>query len=114
MYAAALIVSVLVRWPIVGVVVALLRQEGFAWRTDRALRPVLRRYTIATWLWIGLFLVRLAVQVPLYLTAATAWLGTARLVMGVPLWALVLWFTWLLVRERPAVPEQPAQGRPAP
>ena len=100
-YAVALLVSVLVRWPIVGVVVALLRQEGFSWRTDPALRPRLRRYTVATWLWIALFLVRLAVQVPLYLTAATAWLGTARLVMGVPLWALVLWFTWLLVRERP-------------
>lgn len=100
-YAVALLVSVLVRWPIVGVVVALLRQEGFSWRTDPALRPRLRRYTVATWLWIALFLVRLAVQVPLYLTAATAWLGTARLAMGVPLWALVLWFTWLLVRERP-------------
>ena len=98
-YAAALLVSVLVRWPVVGVVVAMLRQEGFAWRRDPAQRSRLRRYTAVTWLWIALFAVRLLVQVPLYLTAQTAWLGTARLVMGVPLWALVLWFTWLIVRE---------------
>src|SRR5690606_13745891 len=60
-YAAALLVSVVVRWPVVGIVVALLRQEGFSWRTDPALRPRLRRYTAATWLWIGLFVARLAV-----------------------------------------------------
>lgn len=108
-YAAALLVSVLVRWPAVGIVVALLRQEGFGWRTDPAQRPRLRRYTAATWLWIALFAARLAVQVPLYLDASTAWLGTARLVMGVPLWALALWVTWLLVRERPApaTPQDP-------
>lgn len=108
-YGAGLLVSVLVRWPVVGVVVALLRQEGFAWRSDPAQRPRLRRYTAATWLWIGLFVARLAVQLPLYLDASTAWLGTARLVMGVPLWALALWVTWLLVRERPAAAAQPGQ-----
>lgn len=106
-YAAALLVSVLVRWPLVGVVVALLRQEGFEWRRDRAQRARLRRYTAATWLWIALFGVRLLVQVPLYLGGETAWLGTARLAMGVPLWALVLWLTWLLVREKPAAGTEP-------
>ncbi|WP_324650914.1 DUF3159 domain-containing protein [Georgenia sp. H159] len=110
-YSVALLVSVLVRWPVVGVVVALLRLEGFAWRTDPAQRPRLRRYVAATWLWIALFVARLAVQVPLYLDASTAWLGTARLVMGVPLWALALWLTWLLVRERPAPAVPP--GPPA-
>ena len=71
-----------------------------AWRSDRAL---LRRYTLATWLWIAMFALRLAVQIPLYFSSSVGWLGTARLVMGVPLWALVLWGTWLLVR-RPAAP----------
>lgn len=108
-YTVALLISVLVRWPVVGVVVALLRQEGFGWRTDPAQRPRLRRYVAATWLWIALFVARLAVQVPLYLDASTAWLGTARLVMGVPLWALALWITWLLVRERPAPAAPPGQ-----
>ena len=71
-----------------------------AWRKDRAL---MRRYQLATWLWIGMFAARLAVQVPLYLSSSVGWLGTARLVMGIPLWGLVLWGTWILVR-RPSAP----------
>lgn len=110
-YALALLVSVLARWPVVGLIVSLLRQDGFGWRTDPALGLRRRRFYWATWLWVALFVARLAVQVPLYLDAATAWLGTARLVMGVPLWALALWATWVLVRE-PAAAAAPA-GRPA-
>lgn len=81
-----------------------------AWRKDRVL---MRRYTIATWLWIAMFALRLAVQLPLYLNSSVGWLGTARLVMGIPLWALVLWATWLLVR-RPAAPAAQPGTRPVP
>jgi Protein of unknown function (DUF3159) len=94
-YGVACLVSILVGWPVVGLVVGLFKGEGTAWRADRAERA---RYTWATWLWVGMFALRLAVQVPLFLGASVAWLGTARLVMGVPLWALTLWLTWLLVR----------------
>ncbi|MGO1315817.1 MAG: DUF3159 domain-containing protein [Cellulomonadaceae bacterium] len=80
-----------------------------AWRADPAL---VRRYAAATWLWVALFALRLAVQVPLYLAAdGVGWLGTARLVMGVPLMALTLWGTWVLVR-RPAADPGPAHRRP--
>jgi hypothetical protein len=68
---------------------------GFgAWRQDKNL---LRRYRLATWFWIGLFAVRLAVQVPLFLGQSVGWLGVARLVMGVPLWGLVLYLTWAVI-----------------
>ena len=110
-YSVALLVSVLARWPLIGVVVAMLRQEGFSWRTDPALRRRRQRYYWGTWLWIALFVARLAVQVPLYLDASVGWLGTARLVMGVPLWALALWLTWVLVRE-PASATEPAAAAP--
>lgn len=97
-YLLACTVSVLVRWPLVGVVVGLLRGQGTAWRTDPAAARDRQRFRWATWLWAGMFAARLAVQVPAYLAGDVAWLGTARLAMGVPLWALTLWTTWLLVR----------------
>ncbi len=98
--------SIVVGWPLVGLVVGLLRGEGTAWRADRFART---RATWATWAWVAMFALRLAVQVPLYLGASVAWLGTARLVMGVPLWALTLWVTWLLVRTPGS---SPARSRP--
>lgn len=83
------------RWPFVGIVVGLLTNEGGAWREDRAKRRVL---VTTTWLWAGLFAARLAVQLPLYLSGAVAPLAAAKLLMGVPLYAALLWVTWLLVR----------------
>jgi hypothetical protein len=94
-YVVALLVSLAVRWPVIGVIVGLLRGEGSAWRTDRA------KYRVAfvtTVLWTCLFAARLAVQVPLYYADQTQLLGGAKLIMGLPLYAATLWVTWLLVR----------------
>lgn len=103
-YGAAFFVSILVRRPLVGVIVGLLDGEGTGWRQDPAR---LRDFTRATWLWAGLFGVRLLVQLPLYLTHAVVLLGIARTATGLPLYALGLWLTWLLVRRTPAVPPAP-------
>lgn len=104
-------VSVLVGWSAVGVIVSLVRGEDMSWRTRPEARALRRRYAWATWLWAGVFGLRLAVQVPLYLQGSDAvgWLGTAKLVMGVPLFAVGLWITWLMVRGSGAVP---APSRP--
>lgn len=112
-YAAGLLIALLARWPAVGVVVAALRGQSMGWRTDPARRVERQAYTAATWLWIGMFAARLVVQVPLYLAGEVALLGVARLVMGVPLWALTLWLTWLLVR-RTGAQASSADSEPAP
>ena len=106
------LLSILVRWPAIGVIVAFLRSEDMSWRTDPAAVRERRRFTWATWLWVAVFGARLAVQVPLWLQgeAAFGWLGTAKLVMGVPLFAVGLWLTWLLVGSRAAradLPDRP-------
>ena len=69
--------------------------HGFAaWRNDPEL---MKRYRLATWFWIALFAVRLAVQVPLFLGQSVGWLGLARIIMGVPLWGLTLYLTWAVL-----------------
>lgn len=69
-----------------------------AWRKDADL---MRRYTVVTWIWVAMFAARLIVQGPLYLAgeSAVAALGTARLIMGLPLFALVLWLSWRIIRQ---------------
>ncbi len=91
-----LLVSLAIRWPVVGLIAGILTNELTAWRKDRAKRRIL---TLATWLWVGLFSLRLAVQVPLYYSGQTEWLAATKLLMGVPLYAALLWITWLLVKS---------------
>jgi len=99
-YAAAFVVSILVRYPLVGVIAGQLQRED-GWRENPAR---LRTYGRASWWWAGLFLARLAVQLPLYLAGAVVALGIARTVMGIPLFALGLWWTWRVVRHAPPAP----------
>ena len=105
-YASALLISIAVRWPLIGVIVTKLDGEDNSWRDDP--RRV-RAYRLATWLWVGLFSLRLLVQLPLYLAEEVVALGIARTAMGLPVFALGLWLSWLLVRGvRPA--PAPAQA----
>ncbi|CAN5211319.1 DUF3159 domain-containing protein [soil metagenome] len=99
----ALLVSIAVRWPLIGVIVSLIRSEGSAWRSDKA---KFRVALIATVLWSGLFALRLGVELPLYFAENAGALATLKLILGVPLYAGMLWVTWLLVRTVYARPER--------
>ena len=90
-----LLVSLAVRWPLIGVIASLVTGEGAAWRDDRAKVKVA---VIATVLWCGLFAVRLGAELPFYFAGNTQVLATLKLILGVPLYAGMLWVTWLLVR----------------
>ncbi len=100
-YAAAFLVSIAVKHPLVGLIVANLDGEGSAWRRDpqRA-----HAFVLASWLWAGLFALRLLVQLPLYLTHSVVALGVVKTAMGLPLFVIGIWLTWLIVRRhrRPA------------
>jgi hypothetical protein len=102
-YASAFLISLAVRRPLVGVIVSHLDGEGSSWRSDPERVRVFAR---ATWIWAGLFLARLLVQLPLYLAGAVVELGIARTAMGLPLFALGLWLTWLMVRRKPPAPQE--------
>jgi hypothetical protein len=104
--ALVMIVSLLARRPFVGLIVSLLLNDD-DWRSNPA---KVRVATVATILWTALSLLRLAVQLPLYLAQATEALAATKLVMGVPLYAALLWVTWLLVRTAWRAREEPADG----
>jgi hypothetical protein len=95
-YGLVLAISIIVRWPVIGFLVGLFRSEPLAWRADKKL---LRRADLATTLFVVLFSLRLAVQLPLYFANQIEALGIARVAMGVPLYALCIWLSWLLLRS---------------
>lgn len=97
-YALLYAITNLFKWPLLGVVLGPILGENLLWRKDPAR---LKAYTKAGWLWVGMFVARLIVQYPLYKSGNINLLGTARLLMGYPLFILTAWGTWLILRKTP-------------
>lgn len=94
-YGTAFLVSILLRWPLLGIVIGFLTGEGVSWRRDRQLR---RAYAAASWIWVGVFGIRLLIQVPLYLAGAVGPLGVARIILGWPLFLAAAYVTYRVLK----------------
>ncbi len=94
-YGTAFLISILVRWPLFGVFLGLFTGTGMKWRAVAEYR---RAAAAASWVWVGMFFLRLAVQLPLYLTGAIGALGVMKVVMGWPLFLASAYFTYRLLQ----------------
>lgn len=94
--ALAWAVSIVVRWPLLGLVVGTLLGQRTRWRRDPHL---LRGYQRASWVWVAQYVVRLAVFLPLYFADAVLALGIAQTVLTWPLVALCVALSWPVLRS---------------
>jgi hypothetical protein len=79
---ALMLLSILTRWPFIGFLVGAANPEDpLAWRRDPAMVKVCTRLS---WLLLLPGVVKLAVQIPLYLSAQVAWLGVSKVALGWP------------------------------
>ncbi len=106
--ATAYLVSIAVRRPLIGLLVSAVTGEGPAWYRDPARRGA---YTKASWIWVGLFSFRLSIQLPLYLSGLVGPLAVARVVTGIPLFALGVWLSYMLLRN--ALPDLETRTEPS-
>jgi hypothetical protein len=81
-YAAVMTLSVLARWPVVGLIIGSVTGELTAWRRDPGIVKLCSRLT---WLLVLPCAIRVAVQYPLYLAGEVGWLGASKIVLGWPL-----------------------------
>ncbi|GAB3863559.1 DUF3159 domain-containing protein [Micromonospora andamanensis] len=88
--------SIVVRWPLLGVVVGTALGQRGRWRRDPAL---LRAYGRASWVWTGTYLLRVAVFLPLYLGGHVLALTAARVTLTWPLVAAALALSWAVLRR---------------
>ncbi len=93
----ALLVSILVRRPLVAVTSWITRGWPAAWYWHGAVRPA---YSLATWLWVGFFGGRTLWQWQLYRDADAAGLLVARVLGGWPATVALLVVTYAIGRWR--------------
>lgn len=80
-------VSIVIRWPLLGVILGTMVGTRTRWRQDPAL---LRAYSLASWLWVGQFALRVVVFGILWWTQNLVGLGVAQIVLSYPLMLTVL------------------------
>lgn len=95
-YGLAFVISAIVGWPVIGILAGLLFGAGREWREHRHVRRWMNVVTIG---WAIFFALRLAVQLPLYFTDQVVALGVTRLIMGTPMYAVLIVLTALFVRS---------------
>lgn len=105
-YGSAFLLSIIVRWPLVGVAWSALNSLGFSWRRYR---KALTAYDLATLSWVVVFGSKFIVQHWLYAADLTGWLAVARIGMGYPLTAIALLITIWAIRRVSRVVEE-AEG----
>ncbi|MBA0127746.1 DUF3159 domain-containing protein [Haloechinothrix sp. YIM 98757] len=91
--------SIVLRWPMLGVVLGAVLGQRTRWRRDPDL---LRAYSLASWVWVGQYTVRVVVFGALWATGHVVSLGVARAVLTWPLVALCVAVSgWVLHRALP-------------
>nr|QEO74107.1 hypothetical protein [uncultured bacterium] len=89
--------SILVRWPVIGLVMSTVRGERLAWRRDHQQR---RRYYLCTTVFLAKFTIATAVLVPLYMAGTVIPLGiAATLLGGAPAAGVCVYLCWRILRK---------------
>lgn len=94
---AALLVSLMVGYPLVAVVSSVTRQWPLGWYRHPRVRPA---YMVATWIWAGFFGARALLQYVLYREGSVEVLATVRVATGWPALLGLLVLTYLVGRWR--------------
>ena len=97
-YGSLLLISILVRWPLLGVMLGAVRGEKTRWRKGEEWKLTRLRYYQITWIWFFVFVARLSVQIPLYFTDNVQWLALMKLSLGMPADVVAAYFSWRLLR----------------
>ena len=97
-YGCAYLFANIAGWPILGLMLGPILGENLLWRHDPARK---RAYIRASWIWVGMFFLRILVQYPIYKSGNVNLLGTVNLAMGYPLFFASAYGSWMILKSVP-------------
>ena len=97
-YGSVYLIANLAGWPILGLLLGPILGENLQWRKDPARA---RAYKRASWLWVGMFFIRIVVQYPIYRSGNVNLLGTVNIAMGYPLFLAAAYGSWMILKSVP-------------
>jgi len=96
-YFVVCLLSIVIKKPILGFMIAGLKGQDMSWTKNES---AYRTYSTVTLLWVGIFGLRVAIMLPLYLAGAVAALGTVKLVLSLPLYLLGIYASVRILKAR--------------
>src|SRR5690606_10861603 len=105
-YAAMMLLTIAIRWPLVGFLIGSISGDPTGWRRDPGIVKLCSRLT---WILLLPCVLRVVIQLPLYYADLVAVLGVAKVVLGWPLQVAALAaMVWVLARGRTPMQRPPA------
>ncbi|GIE89868.1 DUF3159 domain-containing protein [Actinoplanes regularis] len=89
-------ISIVIRWPLLGLIVGAVLGQRTRWRRDPDL---LKAYSRASWVWVLQYVIRLAIFFPLYAANLVGVLAAARILLTWPLIAGCLAVSWWVIQR---------------
>jgi hypothetical protein len=99
-YGTVYLIANLAGWPVLGLMLGPILGENLTWRNHPERK---RAYLLASWLWVGMFFTRIAVQYPIYRSGNVNLLGTVNLAMGYPLFIATAYGSWQILKNAPKI-----------
>lgn len=102
-YGAVIIIANLSGFPVAAMALSAVWNLPWKWWRNRELIAqqqlgrLVKASLIVSWIWAGLFILRVGLQLPFWLSGNIAVLGVLKLILGIPPFILCAWLSWMLL-----------------
>ncbi|EEH63442.1 hypothetical protein HMPREF0044_1366 [Gleimia coleocanis DSM 15436] len=103
-YGSVITIANLIGFPVAAMALCLFWNLPWKWWKNTAYiaehnaNKLLRAARIVSWIWAGLFILRVGIQLPFWLAGNVTVLGILKLILGIPPFVLCVWLSWVLLR----------------
>lgn len=78
---------------------------------ENQLQKLAKAANLVSWIWAGLFILRVGLQLPFWLSGNITVLGILKLILGIPPFVLCVWLSWALLHPLKPTTNTPAEAK---